>query len=79
MPYGNAYSSDLYALAFPNDKSFTKALVGIVFILESLQAILIVRDMFESFARGFGNPNAITGLHLSGLSAPIIGGTGACF
>lgn len=50
-----------------------------VFLLETLQAVLIARDMFEAFARGFGDPSAITGLHFSGLSAPIIGGTGVIF
>jgi hypothetical protein len=39
-----------------------------------LQALLIVRDMFESFARGFGSPEAITGLHLSGPT--VLGRTG---
>ncbi|KAF9444812.1 hypothetical protein P691DRAFT_834442 [Macrolepiota fuliginosa MF-IS2] len=65
----------IYFLAFPNDRVINKALVTIVFLLETLQAILVARDMFEAFARGFGDPDAITGLHFSGLSAPIIGGT----
>ncbi|KXN88400.1 hypothetical protein AN958_07382 [Leucoagaricus sp. SymC.cos] len=65
----------IYILAFPQDKTFNRVLVMIVLILETLQAILIARDMFESFARGFGDPDAITGLHFSGLAAPIIGGT----
>ncbi|KAF5350058.1 hypothetical protein D9756_009294 [Leucocoprinus leucothites] len=69
----------IYFLAFPHDNAMNKSLVGVVFMLETLQAILIARDMFESFARGFGDPDAITGLHMSGLSAPIIGGTGYWF
>lgn len=47
-----------------------------VFALETVQAIAIARDMFEAFGKGFGNPAELTALHLSGLSAPIIGGSG---
>ncbi|KAJ3566549.1 hypothetical protein NP233_g6930 [Leucocoprinus birnbaumii] len=65
----------IYFLAFPRDRTASKWLVVIVFLLETAQVIVIARDMFESFAKGFGHPDAITALNLSGFSAPIIAGT----
>ncbi|KAF9448748.1 hypothetical protein P691DRAFT_780569 [Macrolepiota fuliginosa MF-IS2] len=64
----------IYYLAFSNDRVVSKILVTVVCLLETLQVVVIARDMFEVFVKGFGSPNAITELHLSGLSAPIIGG-----
>lgn len=69
--------TDIYFLAFPRDRAIHKWLVAIVFLLETIQVVVIARDMFDAFAKGFGNPDAITGLHLDGLSAPIIAGFGA--
>ncbi|KAF5349949.1 hypothetical protein D9756_009262 [Leucocoprinus leucothites] len=65
----------IYFLAFPRDRSASRWLVAVVFLLETAQVIVIARDMFEAFARGFGHPGAITALGLSGFSAPIIAGT----
>ncbi|KAJ3566556.1 hypothetical protein NP233_g6929 [Leucocoprinus birnbaumii] len=65
----------IYFLAFPRDRAASRWLVGVVFMLETAQVIVIARDMFESFAKGFGDPSAITGTHLTGFSAPIVAGT----
>lgn len=68
---------DIYFLAFPSDRTISRWLVGIVFLLETAQVIVIANDMFQSFAIGFGNPGAITGTHATGFSGPILAGTGA--
>lgn len=64
----------IYFLAFPHDRAASRWLVGVVFLMETAQVIVIANDMFEAFAKGFGNPGAITATHLTGFSAPIVAG-----
>ncbi|TCD64861.1 hypothetical protein EIP91_003565 [Steccherinum ochraceum] len=45
----------IYYLAFPNDRTHAKLLVGWVYILELVQLILLTHDAWLIFARGFGD------------------------
>ncbi|KAK0478579.1 hypothetical protein EDD18DRAFT_1443201 [Armillaria luteobubalina] len=62
----------LYYLAFPKDRRFVKCLVYGVYIVELVQTILVARDAFVVFGYGFGNLEALTGMHLNWLILPII-------
>ncbi|KAK0501124.1 hypothetical protein EDD18DRAFT_1147267 [Armillaria luteobubalina] len=62
----------LYYLAFPKDRRFVKCLVYGVYIVDLVQTILVARDAFVVFGYGFGNLEALTGMHLNWLILPII-------
>ncbi|KAJ7122083.1 hypothetical protein C8R44DRAFT_705136 [Mycena epipterygia] len=63
----------LYYLAFPNDKSTTKCLVYIVYIIELVQTILITHDAFATFGYGFGDVAALSKLNFGWLTITIMG------
>ncbi|KAF9003214.1 hypothetical protein BDQ17DRAFT_1355746 [Cyathus striatus] len=69
----------VYYLAFPNDRLYAKILVYLIFILESVQSILVAHDAFEAYAKGFGSFEALTDEYFSWLTMPIIGGVAALF
>ncbi len=52
--------SDLYYLAFPNDRQFIKYLVYGTYIVEFVQTILLTHDAFAMFGYGFGDLDALT-------------------
>ncbi|KAK0194324.1 hypothetical protein F5146DRAFT_1035258 [Armillaria mellea] len=68
----------LYYLAFPNDKRFTKCLVYGIYIIESVQTMLIAHDVFATFGYGFGDMDALTRVNLYSLTVPILGAVAAC-
>ncbi|TFK32067.1 hypothetical protein BDQ12DRAFT_693076 [Crucibulum laeve] len=68
----------LYYLSFPRDRLHTKSLVYFVFLLETVQSILVAHDAFEAFAIGFGDVDALTTTHYAWLTMPIMGGIVAC-
>ncbi|KAK0226566.1 hypothetical protein IW262DRAFT_1294738 [Armillaria fumosa] len=63
---------DLYYLAFPNDKKFTKYLVYGVYVVELAQTILASHDAFGLFGYDFGNFEALTEIRLNWLTIPIM-------
>ncbi|TFK32880.1 hypothetical protein BDQ12DRAFT_638237 [Crucibulum laeve] len=68
----------LYYLAFPNDKTFIKHVVYGVYCLEVVQSIVIARDAFVTFASGFGDPTAVTGMHTLWLTMPLMSAIVGC-
>ncbi|KAK0183644.1 hypothetical protein F5146DRAFT_1148916 [Armillaria mellea] len=69
-------STDLYYLAFPKDRKFTKFLIYGIYIVEIVQTILITQDAFSVFGYGFGDLEALTNVHFSWL-VPIMSGISA--
>ncbi|KAJ7627021.1 hypothetical protein FB45DRAFT_684036, partial [Roridomyces roridus] len=63
----------LYYQAFPADKMATKALVYTVFIIESVEVVLAIRDAFGTFGYGFGELSALTAVRSAWL-LPIFSG-----
>ncbi|KAK0481291.1 hypothetical protein IW261DRAFT_1363026, partial [Armillaria novae-zelandiae] len=63
----------LYYLAFPNDEKSTKCLVYGIYVVEFVQTMLVTHDAFAEFGYGFGNIDALTGIHHDGLTVPIMG------
>ncbi|TFK32062.1 hypothetical protein BDQ12DRAFT_728985 [Crucibulum laeve] len=68
----------VYYLAFPRDRFLSKALVYGVYVLETLQTILIGHDAFVSFAANFGDVDELTGVHFGWLTIPILSGLVSC-
>ena len=73
----NSFFLDLYYLAFPNDRRFTKYLVYSMYVIELVQAMLIAHDMFATFGYGFGDMDALTRVDLYAPTVPILGAIGA--
>ncbi|KAF9460672.1 hypothetical protein BDZ94DRAFT_1323929 [Collybia nuda] len=69
----------IYYLTSRTDALFQKLLVYGVFILETLQAILVAHDAFDSFVSGFGNFEILAGVHLTWLTMPVLSGIVAFF
>ncbi|KAJ6517362.1 hypothetical protein C8R47DRAFT_1000343 [Mycena vitilis] len=62
----------LYYQAFPHDRKSTKLLVYGVFLIETAQTGIVTNAAFDTFAYGFGNVAALTDMHLSWLTIPIM-------
>jgi hypothetical protein len=67
---------DLYYLAFPKDRMFTKAFVYGLFALETAQTIIILHDAIISLGVEFANPAQLDLGRLSWLSVPFMGSIG---
>ncbi|KAK0474411.1 hypothetical protein IW261DRAFT_1568771 [Armillaria novae-zelandiae] len=63
----------LYYLAFPKDRKFIKYLVYGIYIIEFVQTVLFTHDAFAIFGYGFGDIDALTGMHFNWLTIPIMG------
>ncbi len=73
----NAFSLDLYYLAFPNDSRLLKYLVYGIYVIESVQTILVAHDTFAMFGYGFGDMDALTRLNYNWITVPITSAVGA--
>ncbi|KNZ81051.1 hypothetical protein J132_03040 [Termitomyces sp. J132] len=67
-----------YYIAFPDDRLYCKILVYGVYLLESLQTVIITHDAFASFGAGFGSFEALDNIQLTCLSIPILSGIVGC-
>jgi hypothetical protein len=68
---------DIYWTAFPSDQWHTKALVYTLFILDTLQSILLARDGFATFAAGFGDLAQLDNVGLVWFSVPVLAALGS--
>jgi len=68
----------VYYLAFPKDGRWTKLLVGGIYLLETVQTIIITHDAFNAYAKGYGNLNALGSAQLEWLAVPIFSGIVSC-
>ncbi|KAK0236474.1 hypothetical protein EDD85DRAFT_642972 [Armillaria nabsnona] len=67
----------LYYLAFPNDRRFIKYLVYGIYVIEFVQTMFIIHDVFATFGYGFGDMDTLTTRHLSWFTVPIISAVAA--
>ncbi|KAK0236470.1 hypothetical protein EDD85DRAFT_954338 [Armillaria nabsnona] len=67
----------LYYLAFPNDRRLLKYLVYGIYVIESVQTILVAHDMFATFGYGFGDIDALTRMNFLWLTVPIMSAVAA--
>ncbi|KAK0196027.1 hypothetical protein F5146DRAFT_1175969 [Armillaria mellea] len=68
----------LYYLAFPKDNKFTKYLVYGIYIVELVQTMFVTHDAFAIFGYGFGDIDALTGMHFDWLTIPLMSAVVAC-
>ncbi|KAJ7660328.1 hypothetical protein DFH06DRAFT_1194373 [Mycena polygramma] len=64
----------LYYLAFPKDHRVKKCLVYTVYAIELAQTILLVQDMFSTFAFGFGDLAYLANINLAWSISPMLSG-----
>lgn len=67
---------DIYYLASSNDSWRTNALVYGVYLVETIQTVLLSYTAFKTFAAGFGNINAIINGSILWFSIPIMSSAG---
>ncbi|KAJ6631105.1 hypothetical protein B0H10DRAFT_2207493 [Mycena sp. CBHHK59/15] len=64
----------VYRLSFPNDKASIKWMVYIIFLLETVMTALNGVDMFNWFAKGFGDVLELAKPGISPAYTPLFGG-----
>ena len=67
----NHENTDLYFLAFPNDRTYLKCLVYGIYILEFAQSALILEAGFRTYVTGFGDVEGFNRVNTLWLSVPI--------
>ena len=50
---------DWYYIAFPKDRWLPKVLVYSIFILDTVQTIMVTDDVYNAYARNFGNVSTV--------------------
>ncbi|KAG7097835.1 hypothetical protein E1B28_005153 [Marasmius oreades] len=64
----------IYYLAFPNDRTAVKAMVYGLYLVETMQLVMITHDAFQDFVFGFGRPGALNELNLLWFDCCVIDG-----
>lgn len=68
----------LYHTAFQKDRLLIQTSIYAVYISELAQTVLLVKDVFENFAKSFGDTAALNRVGLFWLSIPVLSGIGMC-
>jgi hypothetical protein len=71
--------TDLYYLAFPEDRVHMKCLVYGIYFLEFIQSVLIVETTFRKFVTNFQDTGVFDRVETAWLSIPIITAIGKFF
>ncbi|KAK7052958.1 hypothetical protein VNI00_004278 [Paramarasmius palmivorus] len=69
-----AVQTYIYYTAFPNDRKVFQYLVYGIFLVETMQTIMITYDAFQQFAYGFANVEALDKIHLIWFDCCIVDG-----
>ena len=72
----NASPADLFHIAFPKDSWIPKTIEYTIYILETIQTILVTHDGYKYFAEGFGNVETLNKTQLEWIAVPTISGIG---
>ncbi|TFK74302.1 hypothetical protein BDN72DRAFT_80880 [Pluteus cervinus] len=67
-----------YYQAFPKDRRFIKCLVYTIFLLESLQTIILFRDCFVVFTEGLVDPSLVNSTRFGLFDVAILDGITGC-
>ena len=68
--------SDLYYTAFPKDKLSFQLLVYGIYVVETVQTVMITWDAFQNFAFGFADLQALDQINMLWLDCCILDGFG---
>jgi hypothetical protein len=63
----------IYFSVFPNDRTWWKALVVLIVFLEVVETFSNTKDMAQTFAFGWGNPDALDDVGWAWFSVPVMG------
>lgn len=69
----------MYYTSFRNDRRITQAVVFGLFLIETIQTVLVVHDLFAIFAFGWGDEAQLQVKHFEPLTIPITSGIGKYF
>jgi hypothetical protein len=72
------FHTDSYHTTFPNDPLTHKLLVYIVFVLETVQTILVAYDRYVALVLGFGDALAQEAVGTGWFSIPLLSGLCRC-
>ena len=64
-------NADLYYLAFPDDRVYTKGLVYGIYLLEVIQSVLMVEMAFRNFVTRLGDVEVFDQVETMWSSVPI--------
>ncbi|KAF9262829.1 hypothetical protein L218DRAFT_840393, partial [Marasmius fiardii PR-910] len=64
----------IYYNAFPNDRAAFQAIVYGVYIVETVQTVMVTWDAFQNFTFGFGQPGALDKMNLLWFDCCLIDG-----
>lgn len=65
-----------YYTTFPHDSRINKAIVCIVFLLETVQSACLTNDMYHAFVLNPGDVELLESIGLIWLAVPVLGGIG---
>ena len=72
-------NTDVYYLAFPNDRIGIKCLVYGLALVEVIQTAFMSHDAVMALGLGFGDPSALDDVHFAWLTIPLMSSVGQYF
>ncbi|KIP07583.1 hypothetical protein PHLGIDRAFT_70788, partial [Phlebiopsis gigantea 11061_1 CR5-6] len=68
----------IYYVSFPGDKWIIRGPLYMVWLVETVQTVLITHDSFNAFARSFGEVSELNNIQTEWLAGPIISALVSC-
>ncbi|KAK0460152.1 uncharacterized protein EV420DRAFT_1268348 [Desarmillaria tabescens] len=69
---------DIYYISFLKDHLVTKSIVYVLWLVETVQTVINISDMFDIFCYDFGNLSELDNVHLTWFNVPILSGFVGC-
>ncbi|KAK0444991.1 uncharacterized protein EV420DRAFT_1572857 [Desarmillaria tabescens] len=68
----------IYYISFPKDRLMSKSIVRVLWLTETVQTIINITGIFDTFCYKFGNLSALNDIGLSWFGVPILSGFVGC-
>ncbi|KAK0444986.1 uncharacterized protein EV420DRAFT_1277169 [Desarmillaria tabescens] len=68
----------IYYISFPKDRLVTKSIVYVLWLVETVQTVINISDIFDIFCYDFGNLSELDDVHLTWFNVPILSGFVGC-
>ncbi|KIP12183.1 hypothetical protein PHLGIDRAFT_124345 [Phlebiopsis gigantea 11061_1 CR5-6] len=68
----------LYHVSFPKDSLFAKSLVYGVYLLDTAQTFIVTSDVYQTYAKHYGDLDQLSMMHNEWLAVPIFSGIVSC-
>lgn len=72
----DVFFPDLYYLSFPKDSLVPRLLVYGVFLVDTAQVVLVTSDVFNSYARHYGDLEVLDSMQNEWLAVPVFSSIG---